>query len=93
VDARTRRASPKRGNIGNVLSVFITLATLAVVGWAVIDVARRPAVVLAGKWKALWIVGMVGAWFLFGPFGATISAVYLVGPRRRLNSVTYSGDH
>jgi hypothetical protein len=77
--------------MGNVLSVFITLAALAVVVWAVIDVARRPAVVLAGKWKALWIAGIVGAWFLFGALGATVSAFYLAGPRRRLNSVTYSG--
>ena len=47
--------------MSNILSVFITLATLAVVVWAVVDVARRPAVLLAGKWKALWIAGMVGA--------------------------------
>lgn len=77
--------------MSNVLSVFITLATLAVVAWAVIDVARRPAVVLAGKWKALWIAGMVGAWLLLGTIGAAVSAFYLAGPRRRLNSVTYSG--
>ncbi len=51
----------ERGNMSNILSVFITLATLAVVVWAVVDVARRPAVLLAGKWKALWIAGMVGA--------------------------------
>jgi hypothetical protein len=77
--------------MSSVVSIFITLATLAVVVWAVVDVARRPAVVLAGKWKALWIAGMVGAWFLLGAIGATVSAFYLVGPRRRLNSVTYSG--
>jgi hypothetical protein len=77
--------------MGNILSVFITLTTLAVVVWAVIDVARRPAVVLAGKWKALWIAGMVGAWFLFGAIGVAVSAFYLAGPRKRLNSVTYSG--
>jgi hypothetical protein len=85
------RALLKEENMSNILSVFITLATLAVVVWAVVDVARRPAVVLAGKWKALWIAGMVGAWFLLGAIGATVSAFYLVGPRRRLNSVTYSG--
>ena len=79
--------------MGNVLSVFISLATLAVVVWAVIDVARRPVVVLPGKWKALWIAGMVAAWLLFGAIGAMVSAFYLVGPRRRLNSVTYSGRH
>jgi hypothetical protein len=72
---------------------FITLASLAVVVYGIIDVARRPAVALAGKWKALWIAGMVGAWFLFGAIGAVVSAFYLAGPRRRLNSVTYSGRH
>ena len=56
--------------MGTVL-LFVTLASLAVVVWAVIDVARRPAVALAGKWKALWITGMVSAWFLFGAIGAT----------------------
>jgi hypothetical protein len=63
--------------MGNVLLDFITLGSLAVVVWAVIDVARRPVVALAGKWKAMWIAG----------------AFYLVGPRRRLNSVNYSGRH
>jgi hypothetical protein len=56
-------------------------------------VARRPVVALAGKWKAIWIAGMVGAWFLLGPIGATVSAFYLAGPRKRLNSVHYSGRH
>ena len=77
----------------NVLSVFITLGSLAVVVWAVVDVARRPAAALAGKWKALWIAGMVGGWFLFGAIGAAVSAFYLAGPRRRLNAVNYSGRH
>lgn len=77
----------------NVLWVFITLASIAVVVWAVIDVARRPAVTLTGKWKVVWIAGMVGAWFLFGAIGASVSAFYLAGPRKRLNSVTYSGRH
>ena len=79
--------------MGNVLLDFITLGSLAVVVWAVIDVARRPAVALAGKWKAVWIAGMVGAWFVFGAVGATIAAFYLAGPRRRLNAFSYSGRH
>jgi hypothetical protein len=79
--------------MGNVLSTFIVLASLALVIWAIFDVARRPAVALAGKWKALWIAGMVGAWFLFGAIGATVSAFYLVGPRNRLNAAKYSGRH
>jgi hypothetical protein len=79
--------------MGNVLFVFITLASLAVVIWAIIDVARRPAVALAGKWKALWIAGMVGAWFLFGAIGAAVSAFYLAGPRKRLNAISHTGRH
>jgi hypothetical protein len=79
--------------MGNVLFVFITLASLAVVVWAIIDVARRPAVALAGKWKALWIAGMVGAWLLFGAIGAAVSAFYLAGPRKRLNAISYTGRH
>lgn len=78
--------------MGTVL-LFVTLASLAVVVWAVIDVARRPAVALAGKWKALWIIGMVSAWFLFGVIGATVSAFYLAGPRKRLNTINYSSRH
>jgi hypothetical protein len=76
--------------MGTVL-LFVTLASLAVVVWAVIDVAKRPAVALARKWKVLWITGMVGAWFLFGAIGATVSAFYLAGPRKRLNTINYSG--
>jgi DMSO reductase anchor subunit len=77
--------------MGNGLLLFINFVSLAVVVWAVVDVARRPAGVLAGKWKALWIVGMVGAWFLFGAFGAIASVFYLAGPRRRLRALEYSG--
>ena len=75
------------------LLLFVTLASLAVVVWAVVDVARRPAVALAGRWKALWITGMVGAWFLFGALGATVAVFYLAGPRKRLNTINYSGRH
>jgi hypothetical protein len=78
--------------MGTIL-LFVTLASLGVVVWAVIDVARRPAVALAGKWKALWIAGMAGAWFLFGAVGATVSVFYLTGPRKRLNTINYSGRH
>jgi hypothetical protein len=79
--------------MGNGLLVFINLASLAVVIWAIIDVARRPSGALAGKWKAAWIAGMVGASFLFGAIGAIVSVFYLVGPRRRLNAVEYSGRY
>jgi hypothetical protein len=73
--------------------VFVSFAALAVVIWGVIDVARRPALALAPKWKALWIAGMVGGWLLFGIVGAIVSAFYLAGPRRRLNAGRYSNRY
>jgi DMSO reductase anchor subunit len=79
--------------MGNGLLAFIYLASLAVVVWAIVDVARRPAVALALKWKALWMAGMFAAWFLLGAIGAIVSVFYLAGPRRRLNAVEYSGRH
>jgi hypothetical protein len=77
--------------MGNGLLVFINVVALAVVIWGVIDVARRPAVALAPRWKALWIAGMIGGWFLFGIVGAIVSVFYLVGPRKRLKAGQYSG--
>jgi hypothetical protein len=73
--------------------VFVSIASLAVVIWGIIDVARRPAVILAPKWKALWIAGMLGGWFLFGIIGAIVSVFYLAGPRRRLNAGRYSNRY
>jgi hypothetical protein len=73
--------------------VFVSIASLAVVIWGIMDVARRPAMVLAPKWKALWIAGMIGGWFLFGIIGALISVFYLAGPRRRLNAGRYSNRY
>jgi len=73
--------------------VFVSLASLAVVIWGIIDVARRPALALAPKWKALWIAGMIGGWFLFGIIGAIVSIFYLAGPRRRLNAGRYSNRY
>ncbi len=73
--------------------VFVSIASLAVVVWGVVDVARRPTLTLAPKWKVLWIAGMIGAWFLFGTFGAIVALFYLAGPRRRLNAGRYSSSH
>jgi|HubBroStandDraft_6_1064221.scaffolds.fasta_scaffold08837_2 hypothetical protein len=73
--------------------VFVSIASLAVVTWGIFDVARRPAMVLASKWKALWIAGMIGGWFVFGIFGAVVSVFYLAGPRRRLNAGRYSNRY
>jgi hypothetical protein len=75
------------------LLVFVSFASLAVVIWGIIDVARRPATALAPKLKALWIAGMVGGWFLFGIIGAMVSVFYLAGPRRRLNAGRYSNHY
>jgi hypothetical protein len=73
--------------------VFVSFASLAVVIWGIFDVARRPALALAPKWKALWIAGMLGGWFLFGIIGAIVSVFYLAGPRRRLNAGRYSNRY
>jgi hypothetical protein len=73
--------------------VFVSIASLAVVIWGIFDVARRPTMVLAPKWKALWIAGMIGGWFLFGIIGAVVSVFYLAGPRRRLNAGRYSSRY
>jgi DMSO reductase anchor subunit len=73
--------------------VFVSFASLAVVIWGIIDVARRPALALDPKWKALWIFGMIGGWFLFGVIGAIVSAFYLAGPRRRMNAGRYSNRY
>jgi uncharacterized membrane protein len=73
--------------------VFVSIASLALVIWGIMDVARRPAMVLAPKWKALWIAGMIGGWFLFGIIGAVVSVFYLAGPRRRLNAGRYSNRY
>jgi hypothetical protein len=79
--------------MGNALSVFITVVSLGIVIWAAVDVAKRPAVTLATKWKALWIAGMVGGWFLFGAIGAVVAVFYLAGPRRRLNAIGHSSGY
>ncbi len=79
--------------MSNGLLVFISFASLAVVIWGIIDVARRPAVALAPRWKAVWIAGMIGGWFLFGIIGAIVSAFYLAVARKRLNTHEYSGRY
>jgi hypothetical protein len=76
--------------MGNGLLDVINILSLAVVVWAVVDVARRPTAALAGRWKAVWIAGMIGGWFLFGIIGAVVSVVYLAGPRKRLKAGEYS---
>jgi uncharacterized membrane protein YqjE len=67
-------------------TVLLYLVSLVLVLWTVVDVARRPQSVLPLRNKVLWIVGSTVGWLLFGIVGAFIAAVYLVGPRRRLNA-------
>jgi uncharacterized ion transporter superfamily protein YfcC len=70
--------------MGHGLAVFVSVVSLAVVVWGIIDVARRPA---------LWIAGMAAGWFLFGIVGAIVAAFYLAGPRRRLKASGYSNRY
>ena len=79
--------------MGSGLLFFINIVALAVVVWGVVDVARRPAGFLERKWKALWIAGMIGGWYVFGIIGAAVAVFYLTGPRKRLNAGEYSSRY
>lgn len=70
----------------NLPMLLVYAASFVVVLWAVVDVARRPVTIMPPGRKAIWIVGFVVGWFLFGLIGAAIAIVYLVGPRRRLSA-------
>ena len=61
-------------------------ASLIVVMWCVIDVTRRSPDELPRGKKAAWVLGSLLGWLLLGIVGAAIAAVYLVGPRRRMNA-------
>jgi hypothetical protein len=67
-------------------TVLLYAASLVLVMWTVIDVIRRPTHVLPARRKAVWIIGSVVGWLLFGIIGAFVAIVYLVGPRRRMNA-------
>ena len=68
---------------------LVYIASLVLVIWAIVDLARRPSGALPPGRKVLWIVGLVAGWFLFGLVGAIIAVVYLAGYRRRLNAGRY----
>jgi cytochrome c oxidase assembly factor CtaG len=68
---------------------LVYIASLVLVIWAIVDLARRPASALPPGRKVLWIVGLVAGWFLFGLVGAIIAVVYLAGTRKRLNQGGY----
>jgi chromate transport protein ChrA len=67
-------------------TLLIYAASLVLVVWTVIDISRRPNTQMSPKAKTAWIVGSAVGWLLFGIVGAFIAALYLVGPRRRMNS-------
>lgn len=66
-------------------TLLVYAASLVVVMWAVVDIAKRsPSELSPGK-KAVWILGSVVGWLFLGIAGAFVAIVYLVGPRRRMN--------
>jgi hypothetical protein len=67
-------------------AVLVYAASLILVGWAVVDIVRRPSNELPTGRKAVWIICSVVGWLLFGIVGAAVAVVYLIGPRRRLNA-------
>jgi hypothetical protein len=67
-------------------TVLLYAASFILVMWTVVDVSRRPSSDVSTRRKAGWIIGSVIGWLLFGIVGAVVAIVYLVGPRRRMNS-------
>jgi hypothetical protein len=67
-------------------TIFVYVASFVVVIWAVTDVVRRPATQLSPGKKAAWIISSLVGWLFLGVVGAAIAAVYLIGPRRRMNA-------
>jgi hypothetical protein len=67
-------------------TVLLYAATFILVMWTVVDVARRPSSDLSPRRKAAWIIGSVIGWLLFGIVGAVVAILYLMGPRRRMNT-------
>ena len=67
-------------------TLMLYAASLVLVMWTIVDVARRPSSDLPSRRKVAWIIGSVIGWLLFGIVGAFVAIVYLVGPRRRMNA-------
>jgi len=66
--------------------IILYCTSLVLVIWAVVDVARRSVYDIPHHKKALWIIGSLAGWLLFGVVGAVVALCYLLGPRRRLNA-------
>jgi hypothetical protein len=73
---------------GLFFALLIPLAILALVIWAIVDVAQRPRSVLSSGAKTGWIIGLVLGTLVFGIVGAVLAVVYLVGVRPRLSRST-----
>ena len=67
-------------------TLLLYAASFILVMWTVVDVARRLSSDLPSRRQAAWIIGSVIGWLLFGIVGAVVAILYLVGPRRRMNS-------
>lgn len=63
----------------------LMLIGLAVVVWAIVDVARRPSESLPSNSKTWWILGLVLGTLLLGPIGLIVAVAYLVGVKPKLN--------
>lgn len=70
----------------NVATLVIYGASLILVMWCIVDATRRPADELPRGKKAAWVIASLVGWLFFGIVGAAVAAVYLVGPRRKMNA-------
>jgi hypothetical protein len=77
--------NPARASL-SLPTLLVYAASLVLVTWVVVDVVRRPSSELSSTNEAVWIIVSVVGWLLFGVVGAFISAIYLIGPRRRMNA-------
>jgi uncharacterized membrane protein len=68
--------------------VLFALLSLALVIWAIVDVAQRPPSILSSGAKTAWIIGLILGTLLFGVVGLIVALVYLVGVRPRLTRPT-----
>lgn len=66
-------------------ALLVYAASLLLVGWAIVDIVRRPSDEMPTGRKVVWIICSVVGWLLFGIVGAAVAVVYLIGPRRRMN--------
>lgn len=71
------------------LFLVLSLVSLAVSIWAIVDAAQRPsgAFTAAGSSKALWITLIAVFTFLTGLIGLILACVYLGSIRPRVRAV------